>query len=102
MRMYSLLVLRRIFSDTIKPGVRIVSYSEYLSSLDCDGSGREISYMWLRILLQNQRVRWRIDIVGVPISREDPFYIEALQATREVGKNWYRDRSFRRDDNLDG
>jgi hypothetical protein len=47
--------------------------------------------MQLRFLLQNRGVRWCIDIVRVPISRENLLYIEAIQPTREVGENWYRD-----------
>jgi hypothetical protein len=57
--------------------------------------------MYLRIFLQNQRVWWRINIIRVPIGRENLLYIETIQATREVGENWYCDLSFRMDDDLD-
>jgi hypothetical protein len=85
MSLYLLLVLKRVFSDAIKPGVGIVPYSKYLTDLDHDRGSREISYMYLRIFPQNQGVRWHINIIKVSISRENLLHMKTIQAIREVG-----------------
>ena len=72
-----------------------MSYSKYLTDLDHSGCGREIGNMQPWITLQNQRVGWSVDIVGISVSREDFFDIQAIRAFGEIGKNWYCDRSLR-------
>jgi hypothetical protein len=59
----------------IWPGVWIMSSSKYLADLDCSGEGREIGNMQPWITLQNQGVGWSVNIVRIPISREDFFDI---------------------------
>ena len=71
-----------------------MSFPQYLTDLDCCGSGREISDMQPWITLQNQGVGWSVDIVGISVSRKDFFDIQAIQAFGDIGKNRYCDGSF--------
>jgi len=68
--------------------------SQVLANLDCSGDGREISDMQPWITLQNQGFGWSVDIIGIFVSREDFFDIQAIQAFGEIGKNWYCNGSF--------
>ena len=63
-----LLVLRGVFFHVVKPGVQVVSLSEYLANLNRDSGGREICNVQARIFLKNQRVRRCINIISVLIS----------------------------------
>ena len=66
-----LLVLRRVFAHAVKPGIRVMSFSKYLAGLNRDGGCRKIRDVQARIFLKNQGVWWRVDVVGVPIGREN-------------------------------
>ena len=68
MRMNFLLVLRRVFSYAVKPGIQVMSFSEYLVDLNRDSKGRKICNMQVRICLENQGVWWYVDVFGIPIS----------------------------------
>ena len=63
-----LLVLRRVFSYVVKPGIWVMSFPEYLTDLNHDSRHRKIHNVQVRICLENQGVWLRVDIVGIPIS----------------------------------
>ena len=94
MSVYFLLVFQRVFAYTIKPAAWVMAYPEHLADLDHSGGGREISDVQPWITLRNQGVGWSVDIVGISVSREDFFDIQAIRAFGEIGKNWYCDGSF--------
>ena len=68
MRIYFLLLLLRVFAYTVKPTAWVMTYPEYLADLNSIGGGREICDMQPWITLQNQRVGWSVDIVGISVS----------------------------------
>ena len=63
-----LLVLRRVFSYVVKPGIWVMSFPKYLTDLNRDSGCKKIRNMQTRICLENQGVWQRVDVVGVPIS----------------------------------
>ena len=63
-----LLVLRRVVSHVVQPRIRVVSLSKYLVDLNCDGGGRQICNMQMRIFLKNQGIRRHIDVISIRIS----------------------------------
>ena len=63
-----LLVLRGVFSHAVKPGIQVMSFLKHLADLNCDSGGREFRNVQVRIFLENQRVRQRIDVMGILVS----------------------------------
>ena len=54
-----------VFSHVVKPGIWVMSFPEHLANLNRDSGS---SNMQVRIFLENQRVRRRVDVVCIPIS----------------------------------
>ena len=68
MRMNFLLVLRRVFSYAVKPGIQVMSFPKYLTDLNGDSRRRKIRNVQAMICLENQGVWWYVDVFGIPIS----------------------------------